>query len=173
MVIQAWTATRITIPTAVGYTVVTPDRVGSGDADFDADNGNPMRTDVTASAVLDQRGVIMGTVTMHAKETNEDWTEVDGSRTVPLCTPPDGYRIVRFSPSTPAEEHHPIVTHGTIKWQTGPNLVATAFDVLGDEDGDEAGTRTSVTAWWSALAVVLEPTEPAWFSGGTEPTICK
>ena len=172
VVVQQWTAQRIEIDVPTAYSEFVPPTT-RGDNDFDTDADNYMTVNVVASTEL-APGALLGRIWMTAQERDPDYTTVEGTRVTPLCTAPDGYRIVSASPSRlSAEVNRHVTTHGEFTWPQAANHVAVEFKVRGDTDADEAGSYTGVVVQWAAFRVTLEPTEPSWFSGGGAPTSCK
>lgn len=172
VVVQRWTAQRIEIDVPTAYSSLVPPNA-RGDNDFDTDSDNYMTVNIVASTEVSP-GALLGKIWMTAQEREPDYTTVKGTKVTPLCTAPDGYRIVSASPSRlSAEVNRHVITKGELTWPQAANHVAVEFKVVGDTHGDEAGSRTGVVVQWAAFRVTLEPTEPSWFSGGSEPKSCK
>lgn len=130
----------------LGSLSFTPGRVGSGDGDFNTASDRPMSFRVAAEAKVEDNK-IWTRVFMTAKEGRPDWTEVNGWSDWNIAyTPPAGWKIVSFKPNTKSERSGAITAHGARVENLSPGELVTRFSILGDRDGSEAGSYTSVTA---------------------------
>ena len=122
-----------------------------GDADF---GGNGPKVVVWANAVNHQR-YITGFIYMKATETKEDWTTVEGfTDNVILYRAPLGY-IIKDINVQPDDFTYTDSNHDPDKFDRGLGLVQR-YEIVGDTDGDEAGTETGVTVYFNPFEVTLQ-----------------
>jgi hypothetical protein len=130
----------------LGSVSFTPPHVGNGDADFNTASDRFMSFRVTAEAKVEDNK-IMTRVFMSATEARPDFTEVDGwSDWNVAYTPPDGWKILSFSPNTKSKRSGRITQQGARVENLSPGELVTRFSINGDHDGNEAGSWTSVIA---------------------------
>jgi hypothetical protein len=160
ILVRQWTPNRRTETLTMGDLTFTPPKVGRGDADFDVDHNDPMDVTVKGEAKL-EGNTIKVRVYMHAKEPRDDWTEAMGwSGFTTAYTAPSGWKILSASPLSTSSKSGRITQHGVHTWKLPQGELVTRFDVYGDFDGDEAGTRTRVIATFNSVRVELEELPP-------------
>lgn len=131
-----------------------PPKVGQGDSDFNG-NGPDVNADVT---LIVTPHALSAKVHMHAKETKSDWTEVEGWQTYQLYAPEPGWKIEQVIGKT-SSSHHYIDSNSTEdSFDLGTGELVRRFVYVGDTDGDEAGTRTSVKVTFNDIQLVLAQT---------------
>lgn len=151
-----------------------------GDKDFGG-NGPQMR--ITCQLLLSaNKKQILAVVTMSAKETKANWTMAEGTKMIPLFTCNSGQTIQSFGSGTGYTKMdisvtdnnghddqfylangQPAVTQAqnsaweltnAVHHSSGVELVR----IVGDTNGDDAGVRTGVQLFFSALPVKLAGT---------------
>ena len=135
-----------------------PPKAGNGDPEFNG-NGPRVRINALANATADRISVRL---TMNARETKKDWTEVNGSTEYPIYKAPAGSAIDRLASA--AESHLSVVEDGNTDRNT-PHQVNLGLGgllqyvrIVGDTGGDDVG-RTQVSARLNPLSVVIHETE--------------
>ncbi|MGZ3458757.1 MAG: hypothetical protein ACXU86_09645, partial [Archangium sp.] len=118
----------------------------SGRADADFDGHGP---DVKARVRLINNGTsVSAELFMSAKETQSDWTWVQGSRTEQLYIPEPGWRVTNLLvPSVEGGDCPPYSTcFSYVDTNTQPDIFPVGsgpvqrLEFVGDTEGDEAGT---------------------------------
>lgn len=128
-----------------------PPKVGAGDLDFGG-NGPFVRASVD---LIGAPTVLTARVYMDARETGGDKTEAEGWKDYPLYVPPQGWRI----------DHVDGVYHSTISY-TDSNLIPDSFNMgpadlvaeyilQGDNEGDDAGLKTSVRLRFNPIVLTI------------------
>lgn len=131
-----------------------PPKVGQGDNDFNG-NGPDVNADVT---LIVTPQALSAKVHMHAKETKSDWTEVEGWQTYQLYAPEPGWKIDQVIGKTSASHHYIDSNTTEDSFDLGTGELVRRFVYVGDTDGDEAGTRTSVKVTFNDIQLVLTQT---------------
>jgi hypothetical protein len=174
---------EFTVP--IGDVSLIPRHTG-GDQGNDLNNDNPFQTDVLGKVFIssDQRQVLYN-LYMHGKETQSDYTEVEGWKSevqtgtksvglgglfkVPVYgegpgllayTAPNGWKIVSVTPLGETRDHINITQHGDQNlFQGSAGQVVRVFKVNGGEGGGEAGNQTGVTATFNNIVVKIQEIE--------------
>lgn len=129
-------------PNSITY--IPPNTVG--DREY---NGHGPST--TASVTLTNSGSsVTSRLYMRARETTSDWTTAEGSRTDTIFTPAPGWRVNQIVGATSSSWSYTDSNHNNDIFSGGNGPVAR-WEFVGDTDGDEAGTRTSVTVTYNVL----------------------
>ena len=122
-----------------------PSHVG-GDAEF---KGHGPRVDVSARISLQNQREIWAYVSMHARETTADWTEVLGSTNFMI------YRhdrpIAQLMTPTYSQTSYTDTDHSDDELVLGMGGLVERFICTGDTRGGEAGTRTGVTVYFNPI----------------------
>jgi hypothetical protein len=139
----------------------TPPHIG-GDGDFSTDDDYPMHIDVRAETQLVDNKSIQIRVGMHAKEHDDDWTEVAGiSEWQNAYIAPAGWRIDSLIPGPGVStDHVDINNHAERDLAKGAAEIARNFHIWGDTDDDEAGTHTRVRVDFQDMDIELEEERP-------------
>jgi hypothetical protein len=137
---------KVTIPTVPPISFAPP-KVGGGDNDFDG-NGPAITTSI--SLALSGRTALNATIFMHAKETQSDWTEVQGSIVRTIFKTDPGWAIDHIITPTSASDSFVASGHALITRNPGPPCESEL--IQGDTDGDDVG-RTSTTVRFTTIDV--------------------
>lgn len=131
-------------------TTFTPEHE-RGDSDF---AGNGPKITVWVNAVNHQK-YITAFIYMKAMETEDDWTTVEGSTSdVILYRAPVGYNIKEIN-AQPDSLSYTDSDLDPDTFDRGSGMVQR-YVIVGDTEGDEAGTKTSVTINFNPVEVVLQ-----------------
>lgn len=152
-------------PTVGRITVLVPPKVGGGDSDLDAHHDQQIGITLNADISIDRvpaRQVVEGQVYMKAREANDDYTTVEGSKTVLIYTAPIGWRVVSVSPAVAMGRTLKVGSWGPIDCTPPLGEVVRSCTVWADHSGNDAGSYTRVQVTWSPLTVVIEEPEPDW-----------
>jgi hypothetical protein len=133
-----------------------------GDADFDTSDED--YTSVTVSGEIKILPTKIQTrVSMYARESVPDHTTVNGSSAwSDVYQSPSGWQIIDVTPKSNSTHNAKVTTHGTLRFDRPGGEIVYYFSAKVDSDGDEAGTWTSVTAYWRSITVTLKETIPSW-----------
>jgi hypothetical protein len=131
-----------------------PRKIGTGDNDFDG-NGPSVNAEVS---LIQTAQALSARVHMHARETKDDWTEVDGWQTYQLYAPEPGWRIDQVVGKTSSSHHYVDSNQTEDSFDLGTGELVRRFVYVGDTDGDEAGTRTGVRVTFNDIHLVLVQT---------------
>lgn len=122
-----------------------------GDNDF---AGNGPKITVWVNAINHQK-YVTAYIYMKAMETKEDWTTVEGfSNDVIIYRAPVGY-VIRDINVQPDSISYTDSNHDPDKFERGTGLVQM-YEIIGDTEGGDAGTDTSVTVYFNPFEVVLQ-----------------
>lgn len=139
----------------IGNLSHTPPKVGDGDADF---NGNGPR--VTASAHLQVRNgtELWVVLSMHAKETKKDYTEVRGSEEFRVYTVEDPrHQTIETIISDQWTQHRYTDTdHADDAFYKGSAELVNEFVFTGDTKGKEAGSRTAMSVSFNPVTIRIQ-----------------
>lgn len=94
---------------------------------------------------------------MRATETMSDWTTVEGTRTTTIYYAPTGLCVSGVSVGTVNNSHYRDTDHDVDVLTPGGASFVSKYEVVGDTNGSEAGTRTGVTVYTKAFTVRLVP----------------
>lgn len=147
----------VSTPTNMKVTFAPP-RI-RGDADF-AGHGPFVQSSVKLRATTD---TVIANVFMNAKETTSDHTQAMGSQDFPIFninTKAPGSRIVRIVSPSKLEQSYSYTDsdHANDKFELGSGGVIQRLDYIGDNPGDEAGTKTQVTITFNPITLETVPT---------------
>ncbi len=136
-------------PVALAKISFQPPKVGNGDNDF-AGHGPAIRAteDLSISA-----GVVHSSLFMDAKETQGDWTEVEGTRTGIVYSPDPGWSVTTIAGPLHSEYSYTDSNHTDDVFSPGSGPVDN-FDFVGDTGDDDVG-RTGVTVTFKPLSVTV------------------
>jgi hypothetical protein len=172
---QAVTAMNYTAPRITRQTLAVEPRptgrlwavrTGGGDGDF---GGNGPNVSLGAE-VYARDHCLRARINMTARENRSDWTEGAVEEDIQIWCNPDGGAIERILDPTRAT-----ASYADTDWEIDtvvpglgevdprrsfpvPDGPVRAFMVMGDTNGEEAGTRTGVRAFYAPLTVTLTPT---------------
>lgn len=126
----------------------------NGNLDF-ASDGPEIWCNVTLE-IINGGSAIQCKIYMKGKETNKDWTTVEGTLSYTMYQAPMNRRIGRIITPTFDTEHYidgngnyyDIFPHGT-------TTLVKQFEFVGNVDGNEAGTKTGVTVEFNNVQVQL------------------
>lgn len=122
-----------------------------GDTEF---SGNGPVVNVWVNAV-NHRKHVTAYIYMKAEETKEDWTTAEGfSGDTVLYTAPYGYEITSVN-AQPDSFSYTDTNNDPDVFARGSGLVGR-YEFVGDTDGNEAGTKTSVRVFFNPVEVVLK-----------------
>ncbi len=153
------TLTAVSIGSTGPY---TPPHVGSGDLDFYTKNDRPTTVEVRGEINI-QLTRILNRVTMHAREDHSDYTEVNGiSPWAVAYQAPEGWQISDVTPRDNSIHNASVTVHGRLVFNRPGGEIVDYFEVWVDQDGDDAGTYTKVTAHWRPLNITLPEIMPVW-----------
>ncbi|HEY5894453.1 MAG TPA: hypothetical protein VIT91_14615 [Chthoniobacterales bacterium] len=127
----------------------TPPKV-AGDGDF---GGHGPRVKVTARLTVRNDSELWTTVTMNAKETEEDYTEVNGSADFMMWK--HNKPILRILSNAYSETTYTHTGHEDEVIPLGAGELVRQFLCVGDTRGDEAGTRTGVTVSFNPVTIEI------------------
>ena len=134
-----------------GAVTLEPPHQGSGDRDFSG-NGPKVITTVTLNQYANK---ITGTVYMRARETKDDWTRAEGSKTVDLYNVDPGWRIESLGGTHSTSHTYTDSDHEDDSYDLGSGGPVKRVVYVGDEDGDDAGRGTQVIVTFNRLTMVL------------------
>jgi hypothetical protein len=134
-----------------GTPKLIPPKVG-GDAEFDSHGPNVR---VTARLTVRNGQELWATVTMHAKETQRDYTEVNGSADFLMYRHPTA--ILRIVSDTYSEASYTDTDHEDDVIPVGAGELVREFVCVGDTKGKEAGSRTGVTVYFNPVTIEVLP----------------
>lgn len=129
----------------------TPEFVPShvnGDRDF---NGNGPRVSVSARIDIRNTYEIWATVWMDAVETTRDWTRATGSTHFLLHR--NDRPIIDIVSGTYSQLTYVDTNHRRDEFPLSPAELVAKFECVGDNRGDEAGTRTGVTVHFNPIVI--------------------
>lgn len=118
----------------------------AGDRDF---GGHGPRVNVSASIAIRNTREIWATISMNARETQSDWTEVQGSTNFRLYG--HDRPILAILSDTFSQQSYIDTDHSDDELPLSPNDLVNKFVCVGDTGGDEAGTRTGVTVHFNPI----------------------
>jgi hypothetical protein len=130
-----------------------PPRVG-GDREF---KGHGPRVDVSARLSIRNARELWATVYMHAKETQSDWTEVEGTADYLVYKHPMVTRIVRILSDTYSFSGYVDTDHEVDFLDMPAGELVRQFECVGDTSGEEAGLRTGVRVHFNPIRFEIEP----------------
>jgi hypothetical protein len=131
-----------------------PPRVG-GDREF---KGHGPRVDVSARLSIRNARELWATVYMHAKETQSDWTEVEGTADYLVYKHPMVTRILRIVSDTYSFSRYVDTDHEVDYLDMPAGELVRQFECVGDTSGEEAGLRTGVRVHFNPIRLEIEPT---------------
>jgi hypothetical protein len=134
-----------------GTPKLIPPKVG-GDAEF-AGHGPNVR--VTTRLTMRNGRELWATVTMHAKETKRDYTEVNGSADFLMYRHPAA--ILRIVSDTYSEASYTDTDHEDDVIPVGAGELVREFVCVGDTKGKEAGSRTGVSVYFNPVTIEVLP----------------
>ena len=132
-----------------------PPRVG-GDREF---NGHGPRVEVSATLSVRNANELWASVYMHAKETQHDWTEAEGTAEYLVFRDAQVTRINRIMSDVHSFHGYTDTSHATDLLELPAGELARQFECIGDTRGNEAGIRTGVRVHFNPVTVEVE-TEP-------------
>jgi hypothetical protein len=119
-----------------------PPKVGGGDAEFEG-HGPEVFGSVNLTLV---GGHVDVTTAMTARETRSDWTTASGTTTTTFFNPDPGWRVEQIVEPTSSAIHYTDTTTDQIDRFGSTGGPVSQWEFVGDTRGNEAGTRTQVTA---------------------------
>ena len=118
-----------------------------GDADFGGHGPDVwVRVDVNTSP--DQ---VQATIRMRAAETKKDWTTSEGEETVTIYRADPNWRIQSLIGESASEFSYQDDDHSEDRFELGSGGPASRFIIVGDTEGDDAGSDTGVTVKFNPL----------------------
>ncbi|QTN31202.1 hypothetical protein HZ994_02280 [Akkermansiaceae bacterium] len=125
-----------------------------GDAEF---KGHGPDVHVSARLRVRNGNELWATITMHAKETKKDYTEVSGSADY-LMWKQEGGAILRIVSDSFSECRYRDTDHDDDVLVMGAGELVREFRCVGDTKGKEAGSRTGVTVTFNPVVIdVVSP----------------
>jgi hypothetical protein len=143
-----------------------PPHVG-GDREF---KGHGPTVQVSARLAMRNLRELWATVYMHAKETQHDWTEAEGTAEYLVYRHPGTKRIVRILSDLHSSGGYTDTNHATDFIDRPAGELVRQFECIGDTRGDEAGIRTGVRAHFNPIKIEIEPSDIAFKTIQVDPT---
>jgi len=144
-----------------------PPRVG-GDREF---KGHGPRVEVSATLLVRNSNELWASVFMHAKETQADWTEAEGTAEFLMLRDPQFTRINRILSDVHSFHGYTDTNHATDFLELPAGELARQFECVGDTAGNEAGIRTGVRVHFNPVTLEVETgVDPKIKSIQVEPT---
>jgi hypothetical protein len=110
---------------------------------------------VTTRLTMRNGRELWATVTMHAKETKRDYTEVNGSADFLMYRHPAA--ILRIVSDTYSEASYTDTDHEDDVIPVGAGELVREFVCVGDTKGKEAGSRTGVSVYFNPVTIEVLP----------------
>ena len=95
------------------------------------------------------------TLTMHARETQLDFTTAKGERSFPVYNAPRGWTISRILTPTSSNKRYKDTNQDEDIFRMGNWGLVNTFAFIGDAKGNDAGTRTRVRVTFNNIKLVI------------------
>ena len=143
-----------------------PPRVG-GDREF---KGHGPAVQVSTRLSIRNSKELWASVYMHAKETQADWTESEGTAEYLVYRHPGTKRILRILSDVHSFTSYTDTNHAVDFLNMPAGELVRQFECVGDTKGDEAGIKTGVRAHFNPIKIEVETSEIAYKTIQVDPT---